>query len=189
MLYNELDFLDRFAAAARAGFKAVEYLVPLRLRKELLAEKLQENGLEQVLHNLPAGDWAAGERGIACPRSRRRVPGRRRTRRSSTRRALGCTQVNCLAGIAPPGVDPTSAARRRSSTNLQVRRPRAEGGRHQAADRADQHARHPGLLPHAYAAGARHHRGGRLGQPVPAVRHLPHADHGRRSRADDRGAT
>jgi len=101
MLFNELDFADRFAAAAKAGFKGVEYLFPYAYRKELLAELLARNGLVQVLHNLPAGDWAKGERGIAC------VPDRRNEFRDGVGEAieyataLDCRQVNCLAGITP----------------------------------------------------------------------------------------
>src|SRR5258708_40101388 len=70
MLFNELDFLDRFEAARKAGFKAVEYLFPYAYDRKLLAEKLASAGIVQVLHNLPARDWAKGERGIAC------LPGR-----------------------------------------------------------------------------------------------------------------
>ncbi len=66
MLFNEVDFLDRFKAAKDSGFKGVEYLFPYPYPKEDLAERLEANGLTQVLHNLPAGDWAKGERGIAC---------------------------------------------------------------------------------------------------------------------------
>jgi hydroxypyruvate isomerase len=101
MLFNEHDFLDRFEAAARAGFKGVEYLFPYPYRKEELAERLGKNGLTQVLHNLPAGDWAAGERGIAC------IPGRQEEFQEGVGRAieyakaLGCKQLNCLAGIPP----------------------------------------------------------------------------------------
>ena len=101
MLFNELDFADRFAAAAKAGFKGVEYLFPYAYHKELLAELLARHGLVQVLHNLPAGDWAKGERGIAC------VPDRRNEFRDGVGEAieyataLDCRQVNCLAGITP----------------------------------------------------------------------------------------
>jgi hydroxypyruvate isomerase len=101
MLFNELDFADRFASAAKAGFKGVEYLFPYAYRKELLAELLARNGLVQVLHNLPAGDWAKGERGIAC------VPDRRNEFRDGVGEAieyataLDCRQVNCLVGITP----------------------------------------------------------------------------------------
>jgi hydroxypyruvate isomerase len=79
MLFNEHPFLDRFDAAAKAGFKGVEFLFPYAFAKEDIAERLQKNDLTQVLFNLPAGDWDKGERGIAVTaRSRRRVPGRRR---------------------------------------------------------------------------------------------------------------
>jgi len=70
MLFNELEFLARFEAAAKAGFRGVEYLFPYPFPKERLAEELGKHRLTQVLHNLPAGDWAAGERGIACHPSR-----------------------------------------------------------------------------------------------------------------------
>src|ERR671933_357827 len=66
MLYNEHGFLDRFAAARADGFDGVEYMFPYAFGKEDLTEALQRNGLVQVLHNLPAGNWEAGERGIAC---------------------------------------------------------------------------------------------------------------------------
>src|SRR5580765_7709295 len=66
MLYNEHGFLDRFAAARAGGFGGVEYMFPYAFGKEELAEALQRNALVQVLHNLPAGNWEAGERGIAC---------------------------------------------------------------------------------------------------------------------------
>ena len=65
MMFNEVEFLDRFEAAARAGFKGVEYLFPYDYDKGQLVDLLSKHGLAQVLHNLPAGDWDAGERGIA----------------------------------------------------------------------------------------------------------------------------
>jgi hydroxypyruvate isomerase len=101
MLFNEHDFLERFSAAAAAGFRGVEYLFPYAHPKEQLAEKLAQHKLIQVLHNLPAGDWAKGERGIAC------IPGRQGEFQDGVGRAieyakaLGCGQLNCLAGIAP----------------------------------------------------------------------------------------
>ena len=70
MLYDEVDFLDRFAAAARDGFAGVEYLFPYGYAEAELAGRLRRHGLVQVLHNLPAGDWAKGERGIACLQDR-----------------------------------------------------------------------------------------------------------------------
>ena len=106
MLYNELDFLDRFEAAARSGFTAVEYLFPYAYPKEALAERLARHKLAQVLHNLPAGDWAKGERGIACHPDRvsEFQDGVGKAIEYAT--ALGCNRINCLAGIAPPGADP-----------------------------------------------------------------------------------
>ncbi len=104
MLYNEMEFLARFRAAASSGFKGVEYLFPYDYPAEVLGERLSDNGLAQVLHNLPAGDWDAGERGIACH------PGRMGEFQDGVGRALeyattlGCGQLNCLAGIAPAGV-------------------------------------------------------------------------------------
>lgn len=106
MLFNEVPFLDRFQAAADAGFKGVEFLLPYAFDKEQLAERLVRHGLVQVLHNLPAGDWDAGERGIACHPDRvgEFQDGVGRAIEYAT--ALGCRQLNCLAGIAPAGVDP-----------------------------------------------------------------------------------
>ena len=117
MLFNEHDFLDRFDAAAKAGFKGVEYLFPYAYPKEQLVERLQQNRLTQVLHNLPAGDWAKGERGIAC------LPGRESEFQDGVGRAieyataLGCKQLNCLAGITPEDV-PTDRARETFIANL-----------------------------------------------------------------------
>lgn len=66
LLYNEHAFLDRFAAAAQDGFQAVEYLFPYAFERKELAQRLHDNGLQQVLFNAPPGDWDAGERGLAC---------------------------------------------------------------------------------------------------------------------------
>jgi hydroxypyruvate isomerase len=109
MLFTELPFMQRFAAARDAGFDAVEYLFPYAYAKEELAAALAENGLKQVLHNLPAGHWESGERGIACH------PDRVAEFRDGVAlaigyaRALGCPLLNCLAGKLPPGVDPEHA--------------------------------------------------------------------------------
>lgn len=106
MLFNELPFLDRFAAAKAAGFGGVEYLFPYEFDKAELREQLARHGLTQVLHNLPAGNWAAGERGIAI------LPDRVDEFRDGVRRAieyaraLDCRQLNCLVGIAPDDADP-----------------------------------------------------------------------------------
>jgi len=105
MLYTELDFPDRFAAAAQFGFPGVEYHFPYAYPKEQLAELLHEYGLTQVLHNLPAGDWASGDRGIACDPDRVGEFQDGVGRAIDYAQALSCTQLNCLAGIAPKGVD------------------------------------------------------------------------------------
>jgi hydroxypyruvate isomerase len=109
LLFNEVEFLERFRAAREAGFKGVEYLFPYAHRRQELAERLQAYGLSQVLFNLPAGDWAGGERGIAC------LPDRVGEFRDGVgqaieyAQALQCRQLNCLAGIAPQGTDPQQA--------------------------------------------------------------------------------
>jgi hydroxypyruvate isomerase len=108
MLFQEHDFLDRFDAAAAAGFRAVEYVGPYDHAPETVAARLRKNGLKQALFNLPAGNWAAGERGIGC------LPDRIHEFRRSVdtaivyAKALGCDQVNCLSGIAPAGVSHTA---------------------------------------------------------------------------------
>jgi hydroxypyruvate isomerase len=104
MLFNEVEFLDRFEAAARAGFRGVEYLFPYAWPQEALVERLERHGLAQVLHNLPAGDWAAGERGIACHPDRVGEFQDGVGRAVEYARALRCPRVNCLVGIAPEGV-------------------------------------------------------------------------------------
>nr|WP_067290606.1 hydroxypyruvate isomerase [Marinobacterium profundum] len=104
MLFTEHDFLERFDAAAKAGFSGVEYLFPYDFDAAEIRAKLDANNLTQVLFNLPAGDWNAGERGIACH------PDRIEEFRSGVERAiqyakvLGNDQVNCLAGIQPDAV-------------------------------------------------------------------------------------
>jgi len=105
MLYNEVGFLDRFDAAAKSGFAGVEYLFPYAFPKEELVERLAKHKLTQVLHNLPAGDWPAGERGIACHPDRVGEFQDGVGKAIDYARALACGQVNCLAGIAPAGVD------------------------------------------------------------------------------------
>ena len=105
MLFTELPFMERFSAARAAGFNSVEYLFPYAYAKEDLAAALCVHDLRQVLHNLPAGNWEAGERGIACH------PDRVAEFRDGVARAiqyaiaLKCPQVNCLAGKLPAGVE------------------------------------------------------------------------------------
>lgn len=105
MLYPELGFLDRFEAAAKDGFKAVEYLFPYEHEAVEISSRLKANGLQQVLFNAPPGDWAAGERGLCC------LPGREAEFRQSMQRALeyadalGCPRIHVMAGLQPDGVD------------------------------------------------------------------------------------
>jgi hydroxypyruvate isomerase len=111
MLFTEHAFLDRFEAAAKAGFTAVEFLFPYGFKATDIKQRLDANGLTLVLHNLPAGDWDAGERGIAC------LPDRVEEFRAGVARAieyahvLGVPQLNCLAGKAPAGVDAVTLRR------------------------------------------------------------------------------
>ena len=105
MLYNEHPFLDRFAAAAQDGFKAVEYLFPYEFEAQALRQRLQDHGLQQVLFNAPPGDWAAGERGLAC------LPGRETEFREGLLKAidyavtLDCPRIHVMAGLKPAGAD------------------------------------------------------------------------------------
>jgi hydroxypyruvate isomerase len=104
LLFNEVPFMDRFRAAAREGFTGVEYLFPYDYDKDELADALQRNGLQQVLHNLPADNWSKGERGIGCHPDRvgEFQDGVGEAIDYATR--LGCKQVNCLAGLVPVDV-------------------------------------------------------------------------------------
>lgn len=111
MLYTEHPFLDRFAAARADGFEAVEYMFPYPFPKERLAEALQQNGLRQVLHNLPAGNWEGGERGIACHPGREGEFQEGVGHAAEYAKALGCPQVNCLIGIPPQGANPERVRR------------------------------------------------------------------------------
>jgi len=117
MMFNEVDFLGRFERASRAGFKGVEYLFPYEWEKRELAEELDKHGLEQVLHNLPAGNWLAGERGIAC------LPQRVGEFQEGVglaieyAKALRCLRLNCLVGITPNEV-PAEEVRQTLVENL-----------------------------------------------------------------------
>ena len=101
MLYDEHPFLDRFAAAARDGFRAVEFLFPYAWPAAELSARLQAHGLQQVLFNAPPGDWEGGERGIAC--LAKRVDDFRRgfEQALSYAEALGCPRIHVMAGLAP----------------------------------------------------------------------------------------
>ena len=116
LMFTEWDFLDRFDAAAEAGFTAVEYLFPYDYPPEIIAARLQRNGLTQALFNLPPGDWAAGERGLAA------LPDRFDDLRDSVAIALpyiaatGVGRVHMMAGIADPQDFGAGTAYRRAVT-------------------------------------------------------------------------
>jgi hydroxypyruvate isomerase len=99
-LFGDASFLDRFERAADAGFDGVEYLFPYEHDPADLVGRLSDNGLEQVLFNMPPGDWATGDRGLAA------VPGREAEFRASVDQALryaealGCRRVHVMAGLA-----------------------------------------------------------------------------------------
>lgn len=103
MLYPEHAFLDRFAAAARDGFEGVEFLFPYEHEPRELAARLKDHGLQQVLFNAAPGDFAAGERGLAC------VPGREAQFREGVTlalryaEALACPRLHVMAGLVPAG--------------------------------------------------------------------------------------
>jgi hydroxypyruvate isomerase len=105
MMYPELDFLDRFEAAARDGFRAVEYLFPYAYAADELAARLKAHGLQQVLFNGPPGDWDKGEKGLAC------LPGRDAEFRDGIAKALAyaealaCPRIHVMAGLIPAGVE------------------------------------------------------------------------------------
>src|SRR5580765_4916185 len=123
MLFGEIDFLDRFEAAASAGFRGVEFLFPYAYDAQVLKARLRDHRLVQVLHNLPAGNWTAGERGIACHPDRVEEFKAGVDQAITYATTLDCDRVNCLAGILPPQVDP-AAARDTFVQNLRYAAPR-----------------------------------------------------------------
>ncbi len=106
-LFTEVPFLERFALAAQAGFTGVEFHFPYEHDAAVIAEVSLTSEVEIVLFNLPAGNWATGERGIACH------PGRVGEFRAGVTQAINYAQtldvprLNCLCGIPPAGADPT----------------------------------------------------------------------------------
>jgi 2-dehydrotetronate isomerase len=104
-MYQEFDFLDRFAAAASDGFTGVEYLFPYDHEARVLSAHLKQHGLTQVLFNAPPGDWATGERGIAS------LPGRQQEFQRGIEAALaysdvlGNKRIHVMAGLLKPDQD------------------------------------------------------------------------------------
>ena len=105
MLFTERPFLERFAAARAAGFDAVEFLFPYAHKAEEIKALLEEFRLKLVLHNLPAGDWDAGDRGIACDPARTAEFRDGVAKAIAYAKVLGVPQLNCLAGKVPAGAD------------------------------------------------------------------------------------
>jgi hydroxypyruvate isomerase len=111
MMFTEVDFLERFSAAADAGFSAVEFLLPYDYSPEEVGDRAKAAGVEVILFNLPSGIWGAGERGIGC------IPGREQEFRSGVETALtyagllGTSRLHAMAGIVPEGVDPAVCRR------------------------------------------------------------------------------
>lgn len=109
-LFTDRPFPERFAHAAAWGFAGVEYLFPYDWPAHQIAACLQAAGVEQVLFNLPPGNWAAGDRGLAC------LPGRRGEFIEGVEQAmdyavqLDCPRVHCMAGLRPAGVAETELA-------------------------------------------------------------------------------
>ena len=110
MMFNEIAFLDRFAAARKAGFDAVEFLFPYEHPARELRKRLDGEGLSQALFNMPPGQWERGERGLTC------LPARQAEFRDGVKQALdyagtlGCKLVHAMAGIVPAGVSQVTAA-------------------------------------------------------------------------------
>jgi hydroxypyruvate isomerase len=102
LLFTEVEFPARFAAAARAGFRYVEYQFPYSWAADDVADWARAAGVEVVLHNLPAGDFAKGDRGIACLPERVNEFREGVARAIEYARAVRCPRLNCLAGVIPP---------------------------------------------------------------------------------------
>ena len=114
MMFTEWAFLDRFDAAAEAGFPAVEYLFPYAFAADAIAERLTRNGLTQALFNLPPGNWEAGERGLGC------LPGRFGELQAGVAKALdyaqatGVERLHLMSGVGDPSDPATVAAYRKA---------------------------------------------------------------------------
>ncbi len=195
-LFSELPFLDRFEAAAAAGFKAVEFQVPYDYPTAELSARLHSNALKMVLFDAPMGAWDRGDRGLAA------VPGREKEFRDGLAQvieygsALGCDTVHLMAGVVGPGEDYKTAERTYIS-NLRHAASMLAGPRHCGRHRAHQQEnghraerpelydpRHARLLPESYRPGAAHSRRGWQSESAPASGLLSHANARRTSRGD-----
>ena len=153
MMFNEVPFLDRFDAAARAGFQAVEYLFPYDFPATEIRRRLDGAGLKQVLFNMPPGDWAGGERGLAS------LPGRQAEFRDSVGKALDyaaaldCKLMHCMAGM-PPGGTPFATAAAIYAANLAVAAERAKAAGVKIVIEPINHRDMPGFHLNTMAQGA-----------------------------------
>ena len=186
MLFTDVDFPDRFERAAKAGFKAVEYMFPYPWKKEDLAEHLAKYGLQQVLFNLPAGNWAGGERGLAC------LPGREGEFREGVglaieyAKALGCPLVNCLVGATPADAPPEKVSRT-ITDNLRFAAAALEKeGLRLLVEPLNRSGR-PGILSLRHPQRPEVDRRGRPPESLASVRHLSYAGDGGEPHADDPG--
>src|ERR1035437_3482401 len=174
MMFNEVPFLDRFAAAREAGFQAVEYLFPYDSEPEVGAQKLRENHLENVLFNMPPGNWSAGERGIAS------LPGREEEFRAGVEKALayaaalGVTRLHAMAGIPPaPAALPSHLNR-----EPEVRCRKTGAAPDRTAPGGHQYTRYAGFFCFHPGRFLCHLLRGERSQSQNADRLLPHADDG-----------
>jgi hydroxypyruvate isomerase len=119
LMFNEVPFLARFDAAARAGFRAVEFVSPYEHPAEEVARAARDAGVEVVLFNLPAGDWAKGDRGTACDPTRAAEHREGVERGLAYAEALRCPRLHDMAGIRPPGV-PEAALRETYLASLRL---------------------------------------------------------------------
>ena len=160
MMYPELPFLDRFEAAAKDGFKAVEYLFPYAFEAKELAARLKNNGLQQVLFNLPPGGvdaksideaWNNGTRGIACIAGREAEFAAGADLALRYAEVLDCPRLHMMAGLLPKNALSTAENKANTAPNLRQQcqncQPIGSKTRHQPAPRTHQHPRYSGFFP------------------------------------------
>jgi len=104
MMFNEVGFLERFGAAAKAGFRGVEFLFPYDFPAQQIRDQLDKHKLEMVLFNMPPEDWAAGDRGLACDPARITEFQDNIGKAVEYANELDCAMVHCMAGLKPRGV-------------------------------------------------------------------------------------
>ncbi|HZX28087.1 MAG TPA: hydroxypyruvate isomerase [Telluria sp.] len=126
LLFPEQPFLDRFARARAAGFDAVEFQFPYAFPAAEIADAARAAQVAIVLHNLPPGDWARGERGLACDPARQGDFARSVDLALAYAQTLGVPRLHCMAGLPPPGAD-REAVRRTYVANLRHAAKQAAG--------------------------------------------------------------